>query len=129
MPRGVRSRRSRQVRYQPRRGTCLSWRRESGSACLLFLKFGIGHITLWGHWVRSTDALLLLLHVLLIGHLLLLLWSDEVLWDPSAPTTGHICLWGGNLLMAHVFGRLGTLVGIDAVLIARCRLRGVQAGL
>ena len=95
-----------------------------------FLKFGVcGHVTLWRHGIGSTNALLLLLHILLIGHLLLLLGSDVVLCHPTAAPTWHICLWGGNLLMVHVFGGFGAFVGIDAVLIACGWLGSVEAGL
>lgn len=96
----------------------------------LLLKLGFCvHVTLWGHGIGPADALLLLLHVLLVCHLLLLLRSDIMLWHTTTAPTWHIRLWGRNLLMTHVLWGFGIIVWVDAVLVARSWLGGVETGL
>jgi len=50
----------------------------------------------------AADTCLLLLHILLVGHLLLLFGSDVVLWHAGA--SRHAGLWGGDLRVVDVFG-------------------------
>ena len=59
----------------------------------------IWHALRW-HWVLTAD--ILLLHVLLIGHLLLLFWGDVVL--RQATSTRHVGLRRGDLLVIDFFG-------------------------
>ena len=102
---------------------------EAVSANATSLKFGVcSHITLWGHRIGTANALLLLLHILLVCHLLLLLWSNVMRHTTSAPTW-HICLWGGDLLVIDIFGRVGVIIGIDAILVVRSWLGRIEAGL
>ena len=86
------------------------------------------HPTLWGHGILSTNALLLCCHILLVGHLLLLL-RRHVVWGHATTTPRHTCLWGRDLSMIDIFWRVDGRFGIDAIFIAGCRLRRIEAGL
>lgn len=81
---------------------------------------------LWRHGILTADVLLL--HVLLIGHLLLLFWGD-VVGLRHAASTGHVCLRRRDLRVTDFFGRLDVGLAIDTVLAALWRLGRVQTGL
>lgn len=104
-------------------GTC--WlarslcRKGKGGGCCLCLCRGLVLIRhpLGRHRVLAADVLLLM-HVLLVGHLLLLFRGDvSVLRHPTS-STGHVCLRGGDLLVVHFFGGLDVRFAVDAVFTA-----------
>ena len=53
----------------------------------------------------SSDALLLVLHILLVGDLVLLFRCHSVIWSHAA-TAGHACLWSRDLRVIDVFRRV-----------------------
>lgn len=85
----------------------------------------IGHTLGW-HWILAAD--ILLLHVLLVGHLLLL-FGGNVMGLRHAPATGHVRLWRRYLWVVDFFGRLYVRLAIDTVLAALRGLRCVETGL
>ena len=76
----------------------------------------------------SSDALLLVLHVLLIRHLVLLLRCHCIAWCHS-PTSRHTCLWSWDLRMIDVFRRVDGRFGVNAVLIPRSGLGRIETSL
>ena len=86
------------------------------------------HPTLWGHWILPTHSLVLGLHVLLIGHLLLL-FGRHVLWLHATSAARHARLWGWNLRVIYVLRGVDGGIGVNAVLIAWCRLGRIKARL
>lgn len=85
----------------------------------------IGHTLGW-HWILTAD--ILLLHVLLVGHLLLL-FGCNVMGLRHATSTGHVRLRGRYLRMVDFFGRLYVGLAIDTIFTALGRLRCIETGL
>ena len=88
----------------------------------------IGH-ALRGHGILAGYALLLLLHILLIGHLLLLFGGDVMLRHGActhSACTGHVCLRGGNLRVVDIFRRIDVGFAVDAVFAPLWRFGGIQ---
>ena len=84
------------------------------------------HPTLGGHRILPANPLLCL-HVLLVRHMLLLLGCHVLRCHALAAR--HAGLWGWDLGVVHVFGRVDSRFGINTVLVARCRLGRIKASL
>ena len=84
------------------------------------------HHTLWRHGVVSSDALLLILHILLVCHLVLLFRCHSVVWRHTAASR-HACLWSWDLRVVDVFRRVDGRFGVHAVLVPWSRLGRIEA--
>jgi len=85
------------------------------------------HPRLRGHGVLPARVLRLLLHVLRVGHLLLLL-GGHVLRGHAAATR-HVGGLGGDLGVGDVFGGVDGGFAVDAVFVAGAGFGRVEAGL
>lgn len=85
------------------------------------------HPRLRRHGVLPAGVLGLLLHVLRVGHLLLLL-GGHVLWGHAA-SARHGRGLGGDLGMVDVFGGVDGGFAVDAVFVAGAGFGRVEAGL
>lgn len=74
----------------------------------------------------SSDALLLILHILLVRHLMLLFGCHSVVWRHTA-APGHACLWSWNLRVIDVFRRVDGRFGVNAVLVPWSWLGRIEA--
>ena len=79
------------------------------------------------HWVLS-DIALLLLHVLLVGHLLLLFGREAIL-RLHTRASWHGSLLGWNLGVADIFWRIYGLFAFHTILVVLRRFGGIQARL
>lgn len=86
----------------------------------------LGHSGLRWERILSSNSLLLL-HVLLICNLLLLIGGH--IRRRRVYSATHPRLLRRDLGMINVFGRIDRRFTIDSVLVARCRLWGIQTSL
>ena len=89
----------------------------------------MGHSRLRRHRVLTSHALLLLMHVLLVGHLLLLLRGDSIIGVHCGVAPRHGGLLSRNLGVADILGRVHCGFPIHPVLGAGCGLGRIQTGL
>lgn len=82
---------------------------------------------LW--WHRVLAANVLLLHVLLVGHLLLLFRGDVVGLRRHASSSRHVCLRCGDLRVIDVFRGLDIGFAVDTVLTTLRRLGRIETSL
>ncbi len=74
----------------------------------------------------SSDALLLVLHILLVCHLVLLLGSHSVArCHPAA--SRHACLWSRDLCMVDIFRGVDGRFGVNTILVSWSGLGRIEA--